>query len=110
MTLNTGVNSTNSQYIRSVYIIRTDEICLNPVVGEAAGWKRRGGSTRVDIRPIGVVPLTKGVLKNRIRLSLTTPQLRKVAVVGEVVAEHEQAGPLVFRGRRGAPGINSSNC
>lgn len=41
---------------------------------------------------------------------MTTRQLRKIAVVDEVVAEHEQAGPLVSRRRRGAPGIDSSNC
>lgn len=69
----------------------TDKVRLNPVVGEAAGWNGSCRATRVDIRAVGVAPLTR-----EIRLGLTTRQLREVAVVGKVIAKDEHAGPLIL--------------
>jgi hypothetical protein len=75
-------------------MLRTDEIRLNVVVGEASGWNR-GWPSRVEVGAVGVAPLTRGVFTNGIRWSLAALELGEVAVVGEVVAEDEHAGPLV---------------
>jgi hypothetical protein len=75
-------------------MLRTDEIRLSVVVGEAPG-RNRGWPPRVEVGAVRVAPLTRGVFTNGIRWSLAALELGEVAVVGEIVAEDEHGGPLV---------------